>query len=161
MPRPHPLHPSNDAFAAAMRRALTALDSVLQVLGDGAHTLSLMAVRTDGSVLHGQADLSVGSTPPCLAVLDPREFAGLRAVLLTALDGTDVRHAVLIATTAGEPRPRACGWTVRARWLHPIEPLSLQDGITECPDPTALRHETYAAPTLPRPHESEEENPLA
>ncbi|MGW2556419.1 hypothetical protein [Streptomyces sp. NPDC001635] len=79
-------------------------------------------------------------------------------MLTFALEYTAVRHAVLVATTADEPSPRACGWTVRAGWLHPMEARALQEAITPCPGATEPPRLAYPAPSLHHPDEPAEEN---
>ncbi|MFC7512623.1 hypothetical protein ACFQV4_29830 [Streptomyces thermocarboxydus] len=92
-----------------MSRALTALALVILALGDG-DTLNLVAERTDDTFVRGQADLSTGTDPVRLTVLNEDAYAALRTLLVFALEGSTVRGAVLVATTAAEPRPaRAAG----------------------------------------------------
>ena len=146
--RPELAHPGDDAIAAAMSRTLTALSAVVQALGDGEHTLNLVAERTDDAFVTGRTDLSVGMDPVRLAVLDEDEFCALRMLLVFALEGSTIRSAVLIATTAAEPHPRACGWSVRDGWLHPMDPDDLQAAVIPCPDVLAVEREVYDAPVL-------------
>lgn len=146
--RPELAHPGDDAIAAAMSRTLTALSAVVQALGDGEHTLNLVAERTDDAFVTGRTDLSVGIDPVRLAVLDEDEFCALRMLLVFALEGSTIRSAVLIATTAAEPYPRACGWSVRDGWLHPMDPDDLQAAVIPCPDVLAVEREVYDAPVL-------------
>ena len=146
--RPELAHPGDDAIAAAMSRTLTALSAVVQALGDGEHTLNLVAERTDDAFVTGRTDLSVGIDPVRLAVLDEDEFCALRMLLVFALEGSTIRSAVLIATTAAEPNPRACGWSVRDGWLHPMDPDDLQAAVIPCPDVLAVEREVYDAPVL-------------
>ncbi|CAL9670471.1 hypothetical protein SUDANB15_07367 (plasmid) [Streptomyces sp. enrichment culture] len=155
--RPQLVRPDDAAIAAAMSRALTALALVILALGDGEHTVNLVAERTDDTCVRGQADLSVGTGPVRLSVLDEDNYAVLRTLLVFALEGSTVRSAVLVATTAAEPRPRACAWTVRGGWLHPMDPADLQQAVTPCPGVPAVRREIYRAPALPQPHDSDEE----
>ncbi|MEU5225259.1 hypothetical protein AB0G55_21830 [Streptomyces toyocaensis] len=56
--RPELIRPDDAAIAAAMSRALTAIALVTLALGDGKHTLNLVAERTDDTFVRGQADLS-------------------------------------------------------------------------------------------------------
>ncbi|MGW5062817.1 hypothetical protein ACWEQ2_36865 [Streptomyces sp. NPDC004096] len=107
--RPELTRPDDAAIAAAMRRTLTALALLVQALGDGEHTINLVAERTDDTFVSAEADLSVGSDPLRLAVLDEDDFDKLRTLLVFVLEGSTVRNAVLVATTAAEPHPRACG----------------------------------------------------
>ncbi|MCX4862444.1 hypothetical protein [Streptomyces canus] len=86
--------------------------------------------------------------PVRLAVLDEDEFCALRMLLVFALEGSTIRSAVLIATTAAEPHPRACGWSVRDGWLHPMDPHDLQAAVIPCPDVLAVEREVYDAPVL-------------
>jgi hypothetical protein len=146
--RPELAHPGDDAIAAAMSRTLTALSAVVQALGDGEHTLNLVAERTDDAFVTGRTDLSVGMDPVRLAVLDEDEFCALRMLLVFALEGSTIRSAVLIATTAAEPHPRACGWSVRDGWLHPMDTDDIQAAVIPCPDVLAVEREVYDAPVL-------------
>ncbi|MGW2939626.1 hypothetical protein ACWDA7_50000 [Streptomyces sp. NPDC001156] len=156
--RPELTHPDDAAIAAAMSRTLTALAALVQALGDGEHTINLVAERTDDTFVRAQADLSVGTDPLRLAVLDEDDFDALRALLVFTLEGSTVRHAVLVATTAAEPNPRACGWTVRSGWLHPMDTAALQQAVIPCPDVPAVQREVYAAPILSLP-DTDEESP--
>ncbi|MFB8776264.1 hypothetical protein [Streptomyces broussonetiae] len=154
--RPELTHPGDDAIAAAMSRTLTALTAVFQALGDGQHALNLVAERTDDAFVRGRTDLSIGTDPIRLAVLDEDEFCALRAPLVFALEGS----AVLVATTAAEPDPRACGWTIRGGWLHPMDTAALQAAVLPCPDVSAVTRQVYDAPVLPH-LDTDEEDPRA
>ncbi|MEH0572733.1 hypothetical protein [Streptomyces scabiei] len=158
--RPELTHPGDDAIAAAMSRTLTALTAVFQALGDGEHTLNLVAERTDNAFVTGRTDLSIGMEPLRLAVLDEDEFCALRMLLVFALEGSTMRSAVLVATTAAEPNPRACGWTIRGGWLHPMDTAALQAAVIPCPDVSAVTREVYDAPVLPL-LDTDEEDPRA
>ncbi|MFE4583513.1 hypothetical protein [Streptomyces chartreusis] len=159
--RPHLAAPDDAAIAAAMSRTLTALSTVFQALGEGEHTLNLVAERTDDAFLTGRADLSIGSEPIRLAMLDEDEFCNLRMLLVFALEGSTVRTAVLVATTAAEPSPRACGWAVRDGWLHPMDTADLQAAVIPCPGVPAVAREVYPAPVLPQLPDADEECPHA
>ncbi|MGW0094894.1 hypothetical protein ACWDWS_38835 [Streptomyces sp. NPDC003328] len=158
--RPELTCPDDAAIAAAMRRTLTALALLVQALGDGEHTINLVAERTDDTFVSAEADLSVGSDPLRLAVLDEDDFDKLRTLLVFVLEGSTVRSAVLVATTAAEPRPRACGWTVRSGWLHPMDTADLRQAVIPCPGVPAVDRQVYAAPVLPLP-DTDEESPRA
>lgn len=158
--RPELTRPDDAAIAAAMSRTLTALAALIQALGDGEHTINLVAERTDDTFVRSQVDLSVGTAPLRLAVLDEDDFCALRALLVFALEGSTVLHAVLVATTAAEPNPRACGWRVRNGWLHPMDTAELQHTVIPCPDVSAVLREVYDAPVLPLP-DTDEEDPRA
>ncbi|TLS45804.1 hypothetical protein FE633_13700 [Streptomyces montanus] len=157
--RPELTHPGDAAIAAAMSRTLTALAAVFQALGDGEHTINLVAERTDDAFVTGRADLSIGTGPLRLAVLDEDEFCALRALLVFALEGSTVRSAVLVATTAAEPNPRACGWTVHDGWLHSMNTAELQAAVIPCPDVSAVTREVYPAPVLLQFPNPDEEDP--
>lgn len=159
--RPELAHPGDDAIAAAMSRTLTALTAVVQALGDGEHTLNLVAERSDKTFVTGRTDLSIGMEPLRLAVLDEEEFCALRMLLVFALEGSTMCSAVLVATTAAEPNPRACGWSIRDGWLHPMSTAGLQEAVIPCPDTTAVQREVYPAPVLPQFPDSAEEDPNA
>jgi hypothetical protein len=158
--RPELAHPGDDAIAAAVSRTLTALTAVFQALGDGEHTLNLVAERTDNAFVAGRTDLSIGTDPIRLAVLDEDEFCALRALLVFALEGNTMRGAVLVATTAAEPNPRACGWSVRDGWLHPLDTAEFQKAVIPCADVSAVMRQVYPAPVLlqlPDPDVDEED----
>ncbi|MFE2583316.1 hypothetical protein [Streptomyces sp. NPDC059378] len=157
--RPELTRPDDAAIAAAMSHALTALAALIQALGDGEHTLSLVAGRTDGTFVRTRAGLSVGTAPLHLAVLDKDDFCALRTLLVFALEGSTVRTAVLVATTATEPHPRACGWAIRGGWLHPMNTAELQQAVIPCPGVSAVQREAYTAPALPQPPGVDEESP--
>ncbi|MFI9825255.1 hypothetical protein ACIHFC_33180 [Streptomyces sp. NPDC052013] len=139
--------PDDAAIAAAMDRALTALAALVQALGDGEHTINLVAERTDDTFVRAHADVSFGTAPLRLDVLDD-DFHALCTLLVFALEGSTVRQAVLVATTAAEPGPRACGWTAHNGWLHPMDTAELQQAVIPCPGVPAARREVYDAPVL-------------
>ncbi|CCK24385.1 hypothetical protein BN159_8499 [Streptomyces davaonensis JCM 4913] len=153
--------PGDDAIRTAMNRALTALTAVFQALGDGAHTLNLVAERTDDAFVTARTDLSIGMEPLRLAVLDQDAFCFFRMLLVFALEGSTMRSAVLVATTSAEPDPRACGWSVRNGWLHPMDTAELQAAVIPCPDVSAVLREVYPAPVLPQSPDAELEDPHA
>ncbi|MGW2563441.1 hypothetical protein ACWCXB_30300 [Streptomyces sp. NPDC001514] len=157
--RPELTRPNDAAIAAAMSRALTALAALVQALGDGEHTINLVAERTDDTFVRAHADLSAGTAPLRLAVLDEDDYCALRTLLVFALEGSTVRSAVLVATTAAEPHPRACGWTVRHGWLHPMDTAELQQAVIPCPGIPAVRREVYDAPVLTQIPDTDEEGP--
>ncbi|MGW0969955.1 hypothetical protein [Streptomyces sp. NPDC002516] len=141
--------------AAAMERALDALAEVLAALGDGEHTLSIASQRADGALVSRTADISLTTAPVRMAILDQADYLILDALLVFALEGSS--SAVLIATTAAEPRPRTCGWTVRDGWLHPMDTAELRAAVTPCPGSSAVDREVYPAPPLPEPPATDEE----
>ncbi|GGV69761.1 hypothetical protein GCM10010277_80070 [Streptomyces longisporoflavus] len=149
--RPELTRPGDDAIAAATSRTLSALTAVFQALQDGEHTLNLAVQRTDHAFVTGRTDLSIATEPIRLAVRDEDEFCALHGLLVLALEGSTMRSAVLVATTAAQPTPRACGWTVHGGWLHPTDTAALQTAVIPCPDLCALTREVYQAPALPLP----------
>jgi hypothetical protein len=157
--RPELAHPGDAAIEAAMSLTLTALTAVFQALGDGEHTLNLVAERTDDAFVTARTDLSIGTEPIRLAVLDEDEFCALRALLVFALEGSTMRSAVLVATTAAEPNPHACGWTIRDGWLHPMDTAELQAAVIPCPDASVITREVYPAPVLVQFSDADEEGP--
>ncbi|MEU6511058.1 hypothetical protein [Streptomyces sp. NPDC046942] len=159
--RPELTRPDDAAITAAMSCTLNAIAALLPALGDGEHTLNLVAERTDDSFVRGQADLSIGTAPARLGILDEDDYCRLRTLLVFALEGSTVRHAVLVATTAAEPHPRACGWTVRDGWLHPMDTAELQQAVIPCPGVPAVSREVYPAPALAQFPDTDEENPHA
>ncbi|MEW2466170.1 MULTISPECIES: hypothetical protein [unclassified Streptomyces] len=52
---------------------------------------------------------------------------------MSALEGSTVPSAVLLATTAAEPHPRAYGWTVWSDRLHPMDTAELRQAVIPCP----------------------------
>ncbi|WP_327591439.1 hypothetical protein [Streptomyces chartreusis] len=87
-------------------------------------------------------------------------------LLVFALEGSTMRTAVLVATTAAEPGPRACGWAVREGWLHPmdtaaLQAAALQAAVLPCPGVPAVAREVYPAPALPELPDADEECPHA
>ncbi|MPY37546.1 hypothetical protein FNH09_41975 [Streptomyces adustus] len=157
--RPELTRPNDAAIAASMSHALTALAALIQALGDGEHTLNLVAERTDDTFVRTQAGLSVGTAPLRLAVLDEDDFCALRTLLVFALEGSTVRTAVLVATTATEPHPRACGWAIRGGWLHPMNTAELQQAVIPCPGVLAVQREVYDAPVLAQIPDADGEGP--
>ncbi|MFJ9752416.1 hypothetical protein [Streptomyces chartreusis] len=157
--RPELTQPGDAAIAAAMDRTLTALSAIFQALGDGEHTLNLVAQRTDNAFVTGRADLSVGTAPIRLALLDEDEFCDLRMLLVFALEGSTMRTAVLVATTAAEPNPRTYGWAVRDGWLHPMNTADLQAAVIPCPGAPAVTRDVCPAPVLPQFPDADEERP--
>ncbi|WP_202120905.1 hypothetical protein [Streptomyces sp. BA2] len=150
--RPDLTRPEDASIAAAMNRTLDALAALVLELGDGEHTINLLAQRADDTHARALADLSVNTGPLRMAVLDEEEFCALRMLLVFALEGSTVRSAVLVATTAAEPNPRACGWTVHDGWLRPMDTADLQLAVIPCPDVPAVEREVYDAPVLPLRH---------
>ncbi|WP_199550134.1 hypothetical protein [Streptomyces sp. N35] len=156
--RPELIRPDRSALQAAMDRTRTALPYLVVKLGEGTHTLHLVAVRADRTPLAASAELFISHDPVHLSIGDDREFNTLRMLLAYALDSTTTRSAVLIATTVtGEPTARACGWTVRDRWLHPMETAELEAAFVPCPGTTGIQPDVYPAPVLPRPNQPAEE----
>ena len=149
---------SGDAVtASAVARAVHVLAALLLALDEGSHQLSIVAERTNGTTVTADLSLSVGAAP--LRVTHcAEEYLRFLALLTFALEYSTVRHAVLVATTADEPSPRACGWTVRAGWLHPMEARALQEAVRPCPGSTEPLRLVYPAPTLHHPDELTEEN---
>ncbi|MFD8221926.1 hypothetical protein ACFXKC_10885 [Streptomyces sp. NPDC059340] len=156
--RPELIRPDEASTEAAMDRTLDALAAVFRALGPGEHALSIASVRTDGAQLSRTADLSLATDPMHIAVLDEDAYAALAMLLVFALEGSTVTGAVLIATTAAEPRPRACGWTVRDGWLHPMDTADAQAAVTPCPGSSAVDREVYPAQVLIKPSGIDEEN---
>jgi hypothetical protein len=159
--RPELVRPDDAAIAAAARCTLRAIAALLQALGDGEHTLSLVADRTDDVVIPARADVSFGGAPARLTVRDDDEFQALCTLLTFALEGSTVRRAVLVATTVAEPQPRACGWTVRHGWLPPMDTASMRRAVTPCPGVNAVHRQVYTAPILTQYADNDEESPCA
>ncbi|GGV52315.1 hypothetical protein [Streptomyces spectabilis] len=140
--------PDASAIDAAVGRALSALADLFTALSVGEHSVSLVVERTDGTILRCECDVSLGIGPLRVAVLDEAEFCALRALLVLALEGSTTRRAVLVATTAAEPLPRSCGWTVHDGWLHPMGADALQQAVMPCPSASAVLLQAYDAPAL-------------
>ncbi|WP_406723380.1 hypothetical protein WJ438_00025 [Streptomyces sp. GD-15H] len=157
--RPELVRPDDVAIAAAARRALSALAAVFEALGNGEHTLNFAVEQTNDALVSGRADVSVGTAPERLAVLDEDDFAALCTLVTFALEGSTVRRAVLVATTAAEPNPRACGWTVRGGWLHPMDTAELQLAVRPYPGFPNVHREVYSAPVLPQNADTDKEYP--
>ncbi|MER8009746.1 hypothetical protein [Streptomyces sp. NPDC094149] len=118
--------------------------------GEGAHQLSIVAERTRGTTATAELSLSVTGAPLQVSH-GAEEYLRFLALLTFALEYSTVRHAVLVATTADEPGPRACGWTVRAGWLRPVATGELQAAALRLPGIAV-----YAAPALCHPDEPSE-----
>ncbi|MEU9222016.1 hypothetical protein AB0D47_36445 [Streptomyces sp. NPDC048376] len=159
--RPELVCPDDAAIAAAARCTLRALATLFQVLGTGEHTLSLAVDRTDDVMIPARADISLGDAPVRLAVLDEDEFQALCTLVTFALEGSTVRRAVLVATTAAEPTPRACAWTVRDGWLRPMDTAELELAVHPCPGLPDVHREVYPAPVLTQHPDNDEESPRA
>ncbi|MFE4824084.1 hypothetical protein ACFRFU_48640 [Streptomyces sp. NPDC056704] len=155
--RPELIRPDDAATAAAMSRAMNALTALLVALGEGSHQFNIVAERTNDTIVTAALSLSTGTSP--LRVNHTEEgYLRFFALLTFALEYSTIRRAVLVATTADEPFPRACGWTVRDGWLHPMDRRELQEALTPCPDVTAPLRLAYPAPALYHPDEPTEEN---
>ncbi|MEU9919490.1 hypothetical protein [Streptomyces sp. NPDC051001] len=144
------------ATASAVGRAVNVLAALLLALDEGSHQLTIVAERQSGTTVSAGLSLSVGAAP-LRVTHDAEAYLRFLALLTFALEYSTVRHAVLVATTAEEPAARACGWTVRAGWLHPMETRELHDTALSRPDIPAPLRVAYPAPTLHHPDESAEE----
>ncbi|MGW2911327.1 hypothetical protein ACWC9X_12880 [Streptomyces asoensis] len=155
--RPDLIRPADAATEAAMERSLEALAAVFQAIGPGQHTLSIAVQRTDGAQLSHTADLSLATSPLRMAVLDAEDYCTLAMLLVFALEGSTIESAVLIATTAAEPLPRACGWTVRGGWLHPMDTADVRAAVTPCPGSLTVDRAVRPAPVLVRESKAQED----
>ncbi|MFJ5779331.1 hypothetical protein [Streptomyces sp. NPDC093094] len=150
IPEPWLAQPDTN-ITAAVHRTVHAVGALIQALGEGTHTLHAVSESTDAPYVQAEADLCIGIRPANLAILDRRAFDALFALLVFALEGS-TRGTVLIATSAAAPRPRACGWTLRDRWLHPMDTAELRQAVTPCPgNTTAVERDAYQAPALQAP----------
>lgn len=140
--------PDDAAIQVAMNRTLKVLTALVTTLGDGEHAIDLVVQRCDREFMAGRADLSIGLHPLRLGLLDEGDFDDLRTLLVFVLEGSTVRDAILVATTAAEPTPRACGWTARDGWLHPINTAKLRSALKSRPEVPTLEPEVYDAPPL-------------
>lgn len=155
---PELIRPDDAATAAAMGRAMNALTALLVALGEGRHQLDIVAERTNDTIVTADLTLSVGASP--LRVKHTEEgYLRFFALLTFALEYSTIRRAVLVATTAEEPFPRACGWTVRDGRLHPMDRRELQEAVMPHPDAVAPLHLVYDAPELPEIPDADEESP--
>lgn len=155
--QPRLTRPADTATASAMGRAMNVLAALLLALGEGSHRFSIVAERTNGAIVTADFSLSLGMAP--VRVSHSKEtYLRFFALLTFALEYSTVRSAVLVATTADEPFPRACGWSVRDGWLHPMDTRELQEAVMPCPDVAATLRLVYPAPELHHPDEPAEGN---
>ncbi|MCX5336880.1 hypothetical protein [Streptomyces sp. NBC_00140] len=157
MPEPTPTGAGDIATASAVGRAVDVLAALLLALDEGSHHLTIVAERQSGTTVSAELSLSVGAAP-LRVTHDAEAYLRFLALLTFALEYSTVRRAVLVATTAEEPAARACGWTVRAGWLHPMEARDLHNTTLSRPDVPAPLRVVYPAPALNHPTESAEEN---
>ncbi|MFE1444650.1 hypothetical protein [Streptomyces sp. NPDC058739] len=155
---PHPWHTQPDTNAtAAAYHTTAAIRALAEALDDGTHTLHAPSQHDSDTFLRAEADLCIGPRPTDLAVLDTHAFNALPALLVFALEDSTTRSTVLVATSAAEPRPRTCGWTIRDRWLHPMNTDALAQALNPCPgNATAVERDAYQAPSLQAPDTGEE-----
>ncbi|MFJ5779722.1 hypothetical protein [Streptomyces sp. NPDC093094] len=155
---PDPWHAQPDTdILAAVHRTVHAVSALIQALGEGTHTLHAIGEHNDTAFAQAEADLCIGACPTDLAILDQHALDALFALLVFALEGC-TRHTVLVATSAAAPQPRACGWTIRDRWLHPMNTTALTQALIPCPhDGPALQPDAYQAPVLPPPPDTDED----
>ncbi|MFI7012623.1 hypothetical protein [Streptomyces sp. NPDC050145] len=145
---PELIRPDDAALKAAMDRSQVALAAVISALGEGQHTLNIISLRTDDTLLSGRADLSIIDAPFSASVLSEEEFFHLRVLLTFAIEGSTVRNAVLVSTTGAEPLPRACAWTVSDGWPRPMDADVLGAMATPCAGSGGIERDTYTAPEL-------------
>ncbi|MFE4703042.1 hypothetical protein ACFRIC_38800 [Streptomyces sp. NPDC056738] len=156
--RPGISRPDDAATQAAMERTLSALAAVFETIGPGHRTLDIAILRTDDVPLCQTVEFSPTADVQLSGILGSDDFYTLAVFLVFALEGSTVTGATLIATTAAEPRPRTCGWTVRDGWLHPMDRTTLEVALMPCPGVPAEDREIYAAPSLPEPPASDKES---
>lgn len=149
--RPGFIPPDKAATEAAMDRALDALAAVFEAIGPGERTLDIAIMRADGVPLCQAVDFSPTANVKLSGILGDDDYYTLAVFLVFALEGSTVTGATLIATTAAEPRPRACGWSVRDGWLHPMNTATVEVALIPCPGVVTEDREIYTAPTLPEP----------
>ncbi|MER5430303.1 hypothetical protein [Streptomyces sp. NPDC002588] len=141
-----------------MGRAMNALAALLVAPGEGSHQFNIVAERTNDTIVTADLTLPVGASP--LRVKHTEEgYPRFFALLTFALEYSTNRRAVLVATTAGEPFPRTCGWTVRDGRLNPMDRRELQEAVMPHPDAVAPLHLVYDAPELPEIPDADEESP--
>ncbi|WP_328868629.1 hypothetical protein OHT76_44085 [Streptomyces sp. NBC_00287] len=155
--RPKLKRPDDTAIEAARGRAMNAFIALLLELGEGSHELNIVVERTNDTIVAADLPVSVGASPLRGRYTERDEYLRFFALLTFALEGSTIRQAVLVATTAEAPIARACGWDIRAGWLHPMDTHELQDALVPCPGVTAPLRLVYPAPSL-NPDEPAEEN---
>lgn len=156
--RPELTQPDEASTEAAMDRALDALAAVFDAIGPGERTLDIAILRTDGIPLCQTVQFSPTSEVQLSGILGDDDYYTLAVLLVFALEGSTVTGATLIATTAAEPRPRTCGWTVRDGWLHPMDTAALEVALIPCPGVAAEDRAVYTAPVLIQPTGTAETN---
>ncbi|MFF4542237.1 hypothetical protein [Streptomyces aureus] len=149
--------PDDASLGAAMERTLLALAAVFEAIGPGHRILDIASLRTDDVPLCQTVELSPTADIQLSGILGSDDFYTLAVLLAFALEGSTVTGATLITTTAAEPRPRTCGWTIRSGWLHPMDPATVEVALIPCPDIPAEDCDIYTAPTLPEPPATDEE----
>ncbi|MEW1648439.1 hypothetical protein [Streptomyces sp. NPDC091219] len=155
--QPRLTRPEDAVTASAMGRAVTVLSALLLTLGEGSHQLSVVAERTNDTIVTADLSLTLGMAP--VRVNHSKEtYLRFLALLTFALEYSTVRRAVLVATTPDAPFLRACGWSVRDGWLHPMDANELQEAVTPCSEVAATLRLVYPAPTLHHPDEPAEGN---
>ncbi|MFD7284018.1 hypothetical protein ACFV80_45350 [Streptomyces sp. NPDC059862] len=157
MRKPELTRPDDAATAVAMDRTVTVLAALLLALGEGSHQPNIVAERTNDTIVTAEFPLAVEAAPLRVPHSE-EEYLRFFALLTFALEYSTIRRAVLMATTADEPFPRACGWTVREGWLHPMDRRELQEAVIPSPDIAAPLRLVYPAPALHHPDEPAEEN---
>ncbi|WP_406834785.1 hypothetical protein ACICHK_00020 [Streptomyces sp. AHU1] len=155
--RPGISRPDEAATEAAMERTLLALAAVFEAIGPGHRTLDIAILRTDDVSLCQAVEFSPAAAVQLSGIVGSDDFYTLAVFLAFALEGSTVTGATLIATTAAEPRPRTCGWTVRDGWLYPMDPVTVEVALIPCPGVPAEDREIYAAPALQEPPTADKE----
>ncbi|MGW5640331.1 hypothetical protein [Streptomyces sp. NPDC003832] len=147
--------PGDTAVAAATGRARNTLTALLTALGEGRHELSIVAEHTDSTISTADLTLFVTVSP---SLTTPTAGGWLRflTLLTSALEGSAVRAAVLVVTTAAEPLPRTCGWTVRGGRLRPMNTTALKASVAPCPGAATTERTVYPAPPVPLPDRAQE-----
>ncbi|MFD6285404.1 hypothetical protein [Streptomyces sp. NPDC060205] len=103
------------------------------------------------------ADLYVSVEPGSVRVdHSAEEYVQFFVLRTFALEESTARDVVLAATTV-DAGIRACGWDVRAGWLHPIDPAELQKAVTSSPADDAAPYVVCHALELHRPDKAAEE----
>ncbi|MET7746484.1 hypothetical protein [Streptomyces sp. NPDC005385] len=154
--RPGLTQPDKDATEAAMARALDALAAVFDAIGPGERTLDIAILTTDGVPLCQSVEFSATADVQLSGILGADDFYTLAVLLVFALEGSTVTGSTLIATTAAEPRPRTCGWTIHDGWLHPMTSTDVDVALIPCPGVTGKDRDIYTAPELPEPAADDE-----
>ncbi|MGW0513254.1 hypothetical protein ACWD1W_29110 [Streptomyces olivaceoviridis] len=122
-------------------------------LGPGRHRFDLVVEWSDGTLDRAEGAVDEGSAGrPGAAGPEPAgELAEVRALLVSALAGREIRCAVLVARTVAAGT-RVCGWSVRHGWVEALDPRVLGLAVMPCPGVPVVASTVSRAPALVRDH---------